>query len=308
MGDDVVLVMSGDSQSQTIEVQSHGGPGIIDWLLALAQRLGCRQVGWEEWLGSDSPSALLPYALTKRTAAILLDQAQGAFDQALAALRRRFDERPYEPASILHELDQLQRWEDLGRHLVTPWRIVLAGPANVGKSTLFNALLGFERAITSPQPGTTRDVISATLAWKGYPLEVVDTAGIRGGMTPDELEQAGIDRSLLEHRRADLVLWLIDLSEPGPGFPPLVKMRNEARTLLLGAKADLPHNPVPWVQWEVSAQQGTGLNDLMDAVLRNFLPEEPTPGQPMPVTAEQRMALADLRMRILRACENRPPA
>jgi len=87
------------------------------------------------------------------------------------------------------------------------FRVVLAGPPNVGKSTLFNALVESEAAITSPTAGTTRDVIERSVAISGIPFTFVDTAGLRE-QTQDAIERTGIDRARSQLDRADCVLWL----------------------------------------------------------------------------------------------------
>lgn len=88
------------------------------------------------------------------------------------------------------------------------YRVVLAGPPNAGKSTLFNALVESEAAITSPIAGTTRDVIERPVAIAGVPFTFVDTAGLREGSLADAIEAIGIARAEAELVRADLVLWL----------------------------------------------------------------------------------------------------
>lgn len=95
------------------------------------------------------------------------------------------------------------------------FRVVLAGPPNAGKSTLFNALIESEAAITSPIAGTTRDVIERAVAIGGVPLTFVDTAGLREAAQADEIEAIGIARAEAELARADLVLWL-GPEEEGP--------------------------------------------------------------------------------------------
>ena len=95
------------------------------------------------------------------------------------------------------------------------YRIVLAGPPNAGKSSLFNALLESEAAITSPTAGTTRDVLERSVAMAGIPFTFVDTAGLREGES-DEIETIGIARAGEQIARADLVLWL---GEEGAGPP-----------------------------------------------------------------------------------------
>lgn len=94
------------------------------------------------------------------------------------------------------------------------FRVVLAGPPNVGKSTLFNALVESEAAITAPIPGTTRDVLTRPIAIEGVPFLLVDTAGLRE-QADDLIEEIGVERARGEVRQADLVLWLGAESE-GP--------------------------------------------------------------------------------------------
>lgn len=105
---------------------------------------------------------------------------------------------------------------ELGEWLARPrserlgegFRVVLAGPPNAGKSTLFNVLVESEAAITSPIAGTTRDVIERSVAMGGVPFTFVDTAGLRDGADTDPIEAIGIARAEAELARADLVLWL----------------------------------------------------------------------------------------------------
>jgi tRNA modification GTPase len=88
---------------------------------------------------------------------------------------------------------------------------VIYGAPNVGKSSLLNLLLGYERAIVSSRPGTTRDVIEETINLHGIPLRLVDTAGVRD--SEDEIERAGMERTQRQVERADLVLHVADASE-----------------------------------------------------------------------------------------------
>ena len=91
-------------------------------------------------------------------------------------------------------------------------RVVLSGRPNVGKSSLLNALLKQSRAIVTALPGTTRDVIEEAITYRGVPIRLVDTAGLR---TPvDEIEASGIERTRRELKQADICLWLLDCSVP----------------------------------------------------------------------------------------------
>jgi tRNA modification GTPase len=98
-----------------------------------------------------------------------------------------------------------------GERLREGLRVAIAGPPNAGKSTLFNRLARREAAIVSPFPGTTRDVLELHLDLGGYPVTVLDTAGIRE--TTDPIEQEGVRRASAQAAAADLVLWVVDAIE-----------------------------------------------------------------------------------------------
>jgi tRNA modification GTPase len=105
---------------------------------------------------------------------------------------------------------ELEEWlaRPRSERLGEGFRVVLAGPPNAGKSTLFNALVESEAAITSPIAGTTRDVIERSVAIDGVPFTFVDTAGLREGESAEPIEAIGIERALGALARADVVLWL----------------------------------------------------------------------------------------------------
>src|SRR5262249_42285045 len=109
-------------------------------------------------------------------------------------------------------IGQLLNRAPLGAHLTQPWRVVIAGPPNVGKSSLINAILGYERAIVFDQPGTTRDVVTAATALDGWPVELADTAGLPAGVDP--LDRAGIERETAQADEADCLLLVFDASQP----------------------------------------------------------------------------------------------
>jgi len=122
-----------------------------------------------------------------------------------AALRLRLEEVRGRIASLLDTADH-------GRVLREGLRTVICGAPNVGKSSLLNRLLGYERAIVSEIPGTTRDTIEEVVNLRGIPVRLIDTAGIRE--SHDEIEQQGIARTFQHLERADLVLRVVDASRP----------------------------------------------------------------------------------------------
>ncbi len=124
------------------------------------------------------------------------------------ALRAKLDAVRAETESLLATAGQ-------GRVLREGVRTVICGAPNVGKSSLLNLLLGYERAIVSARPGTTRDVIEEVINLRGYPLRLVDTAGLRE--SDDEIEREGMARTRQQIERADLVLHVADASAPPRG-------------------------------------------------------------------------------------------
>src|SRR5665647_2448379 len=116
---------------------------------------------------------------------------------------------------------------DVSAELIAP-AVAIAGPPNVGKSTLMNTLARREVAIVSPHAGTTRDVIEVQLDLSGYPVTVIDTAGIRE--TDDPVEQEGVRRARARAAEADLVLWMSDGQHdvgPQQGDAPMWRVRNK---------------------------------------------------------------------------------
>ena len=167
-------------------------------------------------------------------------------------------------------VDAVAEWLDRPRAepLREGFRVVLAGPPNAGKSTLFNALVEREAAIISAQPGTTRDVLVAAVALDGVPFSFVDTAGLRDD-TSDEIEAIGIARARAEAERADVVLWL------GPeGLGP-----RDCLVWEIAAQCDRPDMPGKTaVARRVSVHTGEGLGGLRDGLIGLARGALPLPG------------------------------
>lgn len=153
-------------------------------------------------------------------------------------------------AEIAAHLDDGNR----GEILREGFRIVLAGPPNVGKSSLLNALARREAAIVSEEAGTTRDVIEVRLDLEGFPVVVTDTAGIREAQ--GAIEQEGIRRTLAHARDADLVIWLSDATAPATEPPPGLG----DKVLSVANKSDLA-GPAS-ATLAISAKTGAGLDAL----------------------------------------------
>ncbi|MFA5203208.1 MAG: tRNA uridine-5-carboxymethylaminomethyl(34) synthesis GTPase MnmE [Lentisphaeria bacterium] len=161
-----------------------------------------------------------------------------------------------------------QRWGDLLRHGAT---VVLAGPPNAGKSSLLNALLGRDRALVTPVPGTTRDTIEELAEIRGLPVWLVDTAGLRH--TEEPVELAGIARARAHLAGAAVILWIMDATQPLAAQHPDAGAEWDGRRLLpVLNKCDLasPTLPLPWPAAyppvTISVLTGAGLEALEEAV------------------------------------------
>lgn len=169
-------------------------------------------------------------------------------------------------ASLDHEIQQWLEQPQVER-LRDGVRVVLAGPPNAGKSTLFNALLQSEAAITSPVAGTTRDVLERSVAFGGIPFTLVDTAGLHDGGN-DAIEAIGIDRARSALDGADIVLWL------GPeGAGP----RNAWEIEAMADAAD--HLPKREATARLSAKTGEGVSALAASLAEAARGLLPKPGQ-----------------------------
>ncbi len=147
---------------------------------------------------------------------------------------------------------------EAGRRARTRPRVVIAGPPNAGKSSLFNALLGRERALVASTPGTTRDYVEMELGAGGVELTLVDTAGIRS--TSDPVEAAGVERSEAQVAGAEVVVWLEAADQEGV---PGVRAPEGSKLLCFESKRDLGARRA----WPgISAHTGEGLDGLLAAV------------------------------------------
>ena len=161
-----------------------------------------------------------------------------------------------------------------GRVLRDGLRVVILGRPNTGKSSLMNALAGFERAIVTDIAGTTRDVLDERLSFDGVPVRLIDTAGIREAT--DRAEQIGVDRALDEMRRADVQLVLLDGSAPltTEDETLIETTENGIPRILVVNKCDLPRQTDYAGAISISAKTGQGLEELKREVLRLAAPQD----------------------------------
>ncbi len=296
LGDEVVVVvLEGDPPG--VEVQCHGGSAAIAMVVEALQERGCRLVEPSEFVRDIEPDPYravawedLAKASTLRTAEILLEQAQGALDREMAAIEGN-------PVEALPRIEALIERARFGRRLVSGWRVVIAGKPNAGKSRLLNALAGYDRAIVAATPGTTRDAVTVRTAFDGWPVELVDTAGVREA--EDSVERAGVDRALRERERADLTLLVLDRSRPlseadrRPPEGPVLVIASKADLTAAWEPAEVFGDRIPFVV--VSAQTGEGLDELAAAVARLLVPDPPPPGAAVPFRTEHLERLRTLK-------------
>ncbi len=173
--------------------------------------------------------------------------------------------------SLLAEIEEVLAAQGRSERLREGLVVAIAGPPNVGKSTLMNYLARREVAIVSPHAGTTRDIIEVQLDLDGYPVTVIDTAGIRE--TDDPVEQEGVRRARMRAAEADLVLWLADAThqEIERGAAPVWLVRNKID--LDGVQPD-SGRPFPGLgqgdvaaEFQISASRGDGMPELVSALV-----------------------------------------
>ncbi len=291
------VVVCRDSEN-SFEVHCHGGHAAVQRILSDLQHAGCTIVDWPtQWQATASLldreyAEALSRATTTRTAAWIVaqdDRLQRTFDW----LQEQFAAKNW--SAVIAKADEILKWAEFGRHLTRPWSVVVAGRPNVGKSSLINALVGYERSIVFDQPGTTRDVVTAETVLDGWPIQLSDTAGQR--CTQDELESSGIARARAALAAADCRILVIDTSEP-PHADDLRLLAEKTEALLVAHKSDLPDQwgvAVPEQAIHVSSLRRTGLETLSTAIVRRLVPELPSEAAVVPLTERQIGVLMDLR-------------
>jgi tRNA modification GTPase len=177
-------------------------------------------------------------------------------------------------SSIIENIDGLIESFRYGRLVHDGLMLAIAGRPNVGKSSLFNVLLQFDRAIVTALPGTTRDTVSEVAAMGGIPVRLVDTAGIR--QSQDVVERLGIERSYQAMADADLTIVVLDLSRAFTKEDQalLEHTRSGGAHLIVGNKADLPRQMTNIEGLiAVSATERTGIDELRQRILQAVAPE-----------------------------------
>lgn len=302
------------SGEDMVELQVHGSPAVCEAALQACIAAGARLAEPGEFtrrafmngkidLAQAEAVSDLTRAQTEDARRVAITQLRGGLSEQLNAIRAKLvdvtaeiearldfpeeDLPPENRKALLASLDNaisglqsLVASHKRGRRLQDGARVVLAGPPNAGKSSLFNALVGRERAIVSPHPGTTRDSIEATVEMGGMPVTLVDTAGLRSN--PEEIEGLGIKKTHEEIEGADLILFIVDYRDRNAAFKEYraIKDRdhmvifNKAEHLvgvLIGGITEIDSQSTPrhGVRF-ISARDRKGLDSLETAIVREL--------------------------------------
>jgi tRNA modification GTPase len=293
--EDVVVGIFANGQ---VELHCHGGQAAVAAICDVLSREGGVQISTSEWADSQTDDAIAAEALlalsdakTERAAAILLDQYRGALRCDLELVLNSLDRGDLAAAS--QTINALIGRSNLGLHLTNPWNVVLTGRPNVGKSSLMNAILGYQRSIVWHEPGTTRDVLTASTAIDGWWVELSDVAGLR--TSDDALEVAGIERAENAIAEADLAVFVTDLTADWEaGLYQRVRERitgsDIARPpIIVHNKCDLAGQSSTDrpTGIRISAVIGSGLPELCRAISQSLVPSPPHTGTPIPFTETQ---------------------
>lgn len=308
--DDALLLVFRAPKSYTgedsVEIQCHGGPQIVHDILDALFSVGARLAEPGEFtkraflngkmdLTQAEAVGDLIHARSDRAARMAAAQLQDVLGERIGALYDELlalsadteamldfpdDELPQEVPSDIRARSTalsmrlsalLATWNE-GQILRDGLQLVIAGAPNTGKSTLLNLLAGRNRAIVSPYPGTTRDLIEVETTFHGYPVRIVDTAGLR--QAPDPVEKEGIRRTRQALETADLTICLVDASQSLSSEEiDFLKSQNHKKTIVLANKTDLGDQSTsfcvpPHEFWPISLKNLTSSDGVIQKILQ----------------------------------------
>ena len=292
----------------SVEISTHGSPVILQSVLRSAIAAGARLArpgeftfraflnGRIDLIQAEAVSDLID-AVTPLQARVAFDQLEGTLTARIKALDSRlldlvarleasldFPDEGYhfiEPQAIecsvtgvIEELDELLRASAQGRIIRDGATVVIAGRPNVGKSSLFNALIGQARAIVTDTAGTTRDLVTETCDLDGLKVTLVDTAGVRE--TVDRVESEGVARSTHAREVADLVVLVLDGADALTADDTrLLDVTEGVARIVVANKSDCESAWSRGDVMRVSATRGVGIDSLRSAMIATLTGGEP---------------------------------
>lgn len=321
-----------------IEISGHGGPVLLEAVVSACLRQGARRASPGEFtfrafcrgrldLASAEAVCDLIESKTALASEAALRQLKGSLSKKVFSFRRELidllsaleaaldhaeeDIRFLSPEETVSRLNALRdgtlaliATARRGRLLRDGARVAIIGRPNTGKSSLFNALLARDRAIVTELPGTTRDIIEETLDVRGYPVVIMDTAGLREG-SGDPVEKIGQERARGAAQNSDIAVFVIDgsspLSEADQSIAAFARSLGEkTHCIAVVNKSDLPQrlaaadlSPLVtgWPCVSVSAAAGDGLPALEEAIF-SCLEDKGLPPPDGPIVTSERHAAA----------------
>lgn len=296
------------TKEDVVEINCHGSVVSLRKTLALVLRMGARPAERGEFtkraflngrLDLSQAEAVIDVirAKTDKTFDVALGQLDGSLSREIEKIRKKildllvsitvnidypdedieeilYDDMEKEISLIGDMIGKLTDTADTGRILSEGLNVSIIGKPNVGKSSLMNALLRETRAIVTEIPGTTRDTIEETISIKNIPIRLTDTAGIRN--TKDEIERIGIEKSKEAFNKADLIIFMLDMSrELSEEDKEIMDIIGQRKVIVLANKMDLKtkidleeiKNKIPEaIIIETSMKDNVGINIIEEEV------------------------------------------
>jgi tRNA modification GTPase len=281
------------------EIHCHGGNAASSAIVEDLAAAGICELAQNRWQTlHDSPwtaetNSALSQATTDRSAKIIL-QLKQLQNQALSDLKSSIESKKLQSAT--DQIESMLAWSQFGQLLNRPRSVVFCGQPNVGKSSLVNAIVGFQRAIVNAKAGTTRDVVSQLTAIDGWMVDLKDTAGLRS--SDETIESIGIEKAKLEIESAHLRVAVFDATiEFGETDRQLIA--DVCPELVVFNKSDLAPDFTPPEELggvpnrclTISATAKDGISDLIASIGESLVPTLPPRDQWFPLSPSQHQTL-----------------
>jgi tRNA modification GTPase len=316
------------------EIAAHGSPVVLNAIVRAAVEAGARLAEPGEFtlraFLNNKIDLIQAEAVADLIDAVTPLQARAAFDQLEGTLTKAIGEIERELFEVIAKLEASLDFPDEGYHFVAPRearaslaaiiarvdgllaqasrgrlvrdgaQVAIVGAPNVGKSSLFNALLNTNRAIVTAVPGTTRDLLTERADIGGLSLSLVDTAGVRD--TVDVVEQEGVSRARNTLRVAELAIVVLDRSRPLTAEDrDVLEATADQRRVVVRNKSDLQASAASFDGIDVSAKTGEGVEELIAAIATTLNSSEPLRDSPQITNMRHVVLLERARASIDRA-------